>query len=154
MIRDLVQKLTGFMAETSHSARKKHNLPIKVTFEPLYSTGRLNAPGEKLFISGETYDLSRSGVGFIVSSIRVRENYLVGQERPLTAEIDLPGGKVKMKIVGRRYEKVGVHLSTERFLIGAEIIEIDKENQEVYEHFLKYGKRKKAASPSLEMGGN
>lgn len=142
------------MAETSHSARKKHNFPIKVTFEPLYSTGRLNTPGEKLFISGETHDLSRSGIGFIVSSIRVRENYLVGQERPLTAEIDLPSGKIRMKIIGRRYEKVGVHLSTEKFLIGAEIIEIDKENREAYEHFLKFGKRKKAASPSLEMGKN
>ncbi|MBX3245391.1 MAG: PilZ domain-containing protein [Acidobacteria bacterium] len=154
MIRDLVSKLTGLMAETSHSARKKHSLPIKVTFEPLVSTGKLMSPTEKLFITGETSDLSRTGVGFIVSSIRVRENYLVGQDRRLTAEIDLPGGKIRMKIIGRRYEKVGIHLSTERFLIGAEIVEISDADRERYDHFLKFGKRKKATSPSLEMGGN
>lgn len=154
MIRELVGKLTGFLAETSHSARKQYNLPIKITFEPIHTTGGLRAPSEKLFITGETHDLSRSGVGFIVSSIRVRENYLVGQDLKLTAEIDLPGRKVRMKIIGRRYEKVGIHLSTERFLIGAEIVEISKGDREIYEDFLKYGNRKKATSPSLEMGGN
>lgn len=154
MLRNIVAKLNSIFTESSHAARKRHNLPIKIVFEPTYSTGRLNSPNDNLYISGETYDLSRSGVGFIVSSIRVRENYLVGQDRHLNAEIDLPEGKIRMKVIGRRYEKVGIHLSTEKFLIGAEIVEISKDDREVYEHFLKFGKRKKATSPSLEMGGN
>jgi c-di-GMP-binding flagellar brake protein YcgR len=152
MIRELINKLRGTLVERSHSARKRHNLPIKISFDPQYSTGKLNAP-DTLYISGETADISSTGVGFIVSAIRVRENYLVGQDRILNAEIDLPGGKVKMKLIGRRYEKVGIHLSTERFLIGAEITEMDADQRERYEYFLRFGGRRGgAAAPSYEMG--
>lgn len=147
MIRELITKLTGSLVERSHSARKKHNLPIKITFETQHSTGRLRAPHEQLFIAGETADISSTGVGFIVSSIRVRENYLVGQDRVLNAEIDMPGGKIKMKIIGRRYEKVGIHLSTERFLIGAEITEMAKDDRERYEYFLRHG-GKRGSNPA------
>ncbi|CAN5612416.1 hypothetical protein BH24ACI3_BH24ACI3_01190 [soil metagenome] len=154
MLRNIVAKLNSVFTESSHATRKSYDLPIKIVFEPTYSTGGLNSPTNSLYISGETFDLSQTGVGFIVSSIRVRENYLVGQDRHLNAEIDLPDGKIRMKVIGRRYEKVGIHLSTERFLIGAEIVEMSKDNREIYEHFLKFGKRKKAATPSLEMGGN
>lgn len=154
MLRAIAEKITGLFTEASHSLRRKHNLPIKVVFEPIYSTGGLGREQENIYISGETYDISKTGVGFIVQSIRVRENYLVGQDRRLNAEIDLPNGKVRMKLIGRRYEKVGVHLSTERFLVGAEIVEMSKDDREVYEHFLKFGKRRKAGAPSLEMGSN
>lgn len=150
MIRDIINKLRGTLVERSHSARKKHNLPIKITFDSQFSTGSLN---DTLYISGETADISSTGVGFIVSAIRVRENYLVGQDRKLNAEIDLPGGKVNMKLIGRRYEKVGIHLSTERFLIGAEITDISEADRERYEYYLRHGrKRSGSAEPSFELG--
>jgi hypothetical protein len=149
MLRDLITRLTGSIVERSHSARKKHSLPIKISFASQYSTGPLN---DALFITGETADISSTGVGFIVSAIRVRENYLVGQDRILNAELDLPGGKIKMKLIGRRYEKVGIHLSTERFLIGAEITEMDAANRERYEYFLRHGRKGNASTaPSFGM---
>lgn len=155
MIRELIRKLFSKVTERTHSARKRFNSPIKIVFPPSANTGKLRAPGDLLYITGETHDLSQTGIAFIVSSIRVRENYLVGQDRRLHAEIDLPDGKVKMTLIGRRYERVGVHLSTERFLIGAEIVEISKADREAYDHFLRYGiRRKKTTEPSLELGGN
>jgi hypothetical protein len=99
-------------------------------------------------MTGETYDMSGSGIAFVVSSIRVMENYLVGQERVLLAELDLPGGKVKMKVLGRRYEQVGVHLSTEKYLVGAEIVHIS----EAYEHFLKFGRTTPKATAQMQLG--
>ena len=153
MIRKLIEKLSGVLVKRSHSTRKRISVPIKLSFEPMRITGRLTAPAQAVYISGETSDLSSCGVAFVVSSIRVRENYLVGQDRTLNAEIDLPDGKIQMKVIGRRYERVGVHVSAEKYLIGAEIIEITKENREAYDHFLRFGsKRKKAASPSYGMG--
>jgi hypothetical protein len=155
MIRNLVAKFTGLIAERSHSARMRHSFPIKLAFEPMRTTGQLAATTEKLFVTGETTDLSQTGIGFVVSSIRVRENYLVGQDRRLNAEIDLPSGKVRMTVIGRRYEHVGIHLSTERFLIGAEIVDIRNADREAYENFLRFGSRRKSsANPGLEMGGN
>lgn len=100
-------------------------------------------------ILGETKDMSRSGIGFIVSAIRIRENYLVGQERVLNAEMDLPGGKVQMQIVGTRYEQVGQHISTARYLVGARITQMTKEDREVYEYFLRHGDKRKKGSLAL-----
>jgi hypothetical protein len=89
---------------------------------------------------GETKDLSVSGIAFVVSSIRIKENYLVGDGRVLNAEIDLPGGKISMKIVGQRYEPVeNEHLSASKYLVGASISEMTDENREVYEYFLRSG---------------
>lgn len=153
MIRKLAAKLSGLVAERSHSARKRFNAPIKIVIEPYGKS--IHSTYDTLFIAGETCDLSRSGIGFIVPSIRIKEFYLVGQDRVLNAEIDLPGGKMKMKVVGRRYERVGIHDSVEKYLIGAEIVEMDKDSREAYEHFLRYGtRRKKAGAPGFELGGS
>jgi c-di-GMP-binding flagellar brake protein YcgR len=105
-----------------------------------------------VFMTGETFDLSDTGIAFVVSSIRIMENYLVGQERILIAELDLPGGKVTMKLLGRRYEQVGVHLSTEKYLIGAEIVEISDSDREMYEHFIRSGPTRPKAAAQMQLG--
>jgi len=149
MIRKLVSKFRKTITERVISPRKAFEVPIKIWFQPDKNTGKLKMPVENLVITGETKDLSRSGIGFVVAAIRIQENYLVGEGRVLNAELDLPDGKVQMQIVGTRYEQVGQHISTARFLVGAKITEMTKENHEAYEHFLRYGKRKKG---SLELG--
>ncbi len=132
------------MSERIVPARYKFAVPVKVWFEPDEKAGRLKIPltTENLFVWGETQDLSRSGIAFLVPSIRIKENYLVGGGRFLVAELDLPNGKISMKIVGQRYEQVGEHISTARYLVGASIQEITEENREAYNHFLRYGDRK------------
>jgi hypothetical protein len=150
MIRKLVSKFNKSIMERVVPPRKNYEVPIKVWFVADRATGRLKLPTETLFIAGETKDLSRSGIAFIVPSIRIQENYLVGEGRMLNAEIDLPDGKVQMRIIGRRYEQVGEHISTSRYLIGAQIVEMSPENQEVYEDFLRHGSKRKKGS--LELG--
>lgn len=98
-------------------------------------------PAENLSIAGETKDVSETGIAFIVSSIRIKETYLVGEGRTLNAELDLPGGKVRMQIIGQRYEQVGEHISTARFLIGAKITKMSEDDRELYSDFLRYGKK-------------
>lgn len=131
------------MAERVVSARHNRELPIKLSFEPIGKTGKLSEPPQILYITGETKDLSCSGIAFIVSSIRIKENYLVGENRTLNAELDLPGGKVSMKVVGQRYEPIDdAHLSVGKYLVGASIIQMTEECREVYEHFLRFGNMK------------
>ena len=111
MIRKLIAKFNRSMAKRVISVRHKRQVPVKLSFEPNGNAERLDAPPKYVYIAGETTDLSSSGIAFIVSSIRVKENYLVGEGRILNAELDLPNGKVSMKIVGQRYEQVGEHIS-------------------------------------------
>jgi hypothetical protein len=98
-------------------------------------------------------DISATGIGFIVPAIRIKEKYLVGQERVLNVELDLSGRKIRMQVRGVRYERVGIHLSAERFVVGAEIVNMNDEDQAAYDHLLKYGKKAgKATSSIIEIG--
>ncbi len=135
------------------SSRRRHTAPVKIWFEPDVNTEQARERARSSCLFGETFDISRSGIAFIVPSIRVMEKYLVGHDRTLNAEIDLPTGLIHMKVMGRRYEKVGVHISTERFMVGAHILSIDVDDQENYDTFLRRGGRGiKRVTGSLELG--
>jgi len=137
------------------SARRHHKAPIKVWFDPELNTERSLEQARAACIWGETVDISRTGIGFLVPSIRVKEKYLVGHERHLNVEIDLPTGKVYMRVMGKRYEKVGIHISTERFLVGAHILSLSGVDRENYEAFLRNGTRRaKGGAPGFELSAD
>ncbi len=141
MIREIVYKVTRTITQRRASARKMIPVPAKIWFEPEKLYLNYKSPNEGLFISGETSDMSATGIGFLVSAIRIREDYLVGQERILNVELDLAGRKVRMQVIGRRYERVGIHLSNEKYVIGAEILNMSDDNRKTYEYFLRNGNK-------------
>jgi hypothetical protein len=133
--------------------RRELHLPIKISITPDRPTGRLNgaAQPEPLLIRGETKDLSKTGIAFVVSAIRIKEYYLVGEGRALNAEIDLPDGtKIKMQVVGQRYEQINIHDSVSDYLIGATITQMNQDERELYEEFLKTGGRSNAGVLQLK----
>ncbi|MBK9155014.1 MAG: PilZ domain-containing protein [Chloracidobacterium sp.] len=149
MLRELVARFSSTIAERRASVRRKYSVPIKVCFSPDKSPVRRAGPCEEAYLSGETCDASETGIGFEVSSIRIKERYLVGQDRLLNVELDLSGRKVRLTVRGVRYERVGIHLTNERYLIGAEIIEVNPEDQPAYTRFLKHGPMKGQATTSI-----
>lgn len=151
MIRKLISKFNKSITKRVVSARHDYEVPIKIWIEPDRVTGRLQKSIDYLAISGETKDLSKTGIAFIVPAIRLREYYLVGENRTLNAELDLPGGKIQMQIIGQRYEQVGKHLSETKYLIGATITRIGGAERETYEEFLQYGK-KRGKAKGFELG--
>ena len=135
------------------SSRRRHTAPVKIWFEPDINSERARELARSSCVLGETFDISRSGISVIVPSIRIKEKYLVGHELTLNVEMELPSGKIHMRVLGKRYEKVGVHVSTERFLVGAHILSISATDKEVYETFLRRGSRgSRRATGSLELG--
>ena len=153
MIRELITRFNRSLSERMVAARRRHTAPIKVWFDADVNSERAQELARTACILGETVDISRSGIGFLVPSIRLKEKYLVGQDRSLNIEIDLPTGKVHLRAIGRRYEKVGIHISTERFLVGAQIMELNDADKENYETFLKNGNRGlKTAPRELTLG--
>ncbi len=153
MIRELITKFNRSLSERMVSSRRHYKAPVKVWFDPEMNTDLSRERAIAACILGETVDISRTGIGFLVPSIRVKEKYLVGHERPLNIEIDLPTGKVYLRVMGRRYEKVGMHLSTERFLVGAHILRLEGTDKEIYETFLRNGNRSaKGRTASFELG--
>ncbi|MBP6003391.1 MAG: hypothetical protein KA746_08170 [Pyrinomonadaceae bacterium] len=152
MIRKLVAKLNRRLSEKMVSARRRYTAPVKVWFDPDINSERNRIAAMNACLLCETVDMSRSGIAFLSTSIRVNEKYLVGHERRLNIEIDLPNGKIRLTALGKRYEKVGLHQSTERFLIGAHITGFEPGHEEAYLHFLKHGRRARKAAGTLELG--
>lgn len=152
MLRKLFSKFNRSLSESMVSSRRRHTAPVKIWFEPEINSERARELARAACVLGETFDISRSGISFVVPSIRVKEKYLVGHERTLNVEIELPTGKIYMKVMGKRYEKIGVHVSTERFLVGAHILSLVGDDKETYETFLKRGHRGRRATGSLELG--
>jgi c-di-GMP-binding flagellar brake protein YcgR len=154
MLRELASRFSVTWIERRASLRKKYSVPVKVCFAPEINPHNITRSCDESFLCGETVDLSETGIGFVVSSIRIKEKYLVGQERFLNVELDLAGKKVKMQVLGKRYERVGIHASTERYLVGAAITDMSPDDRQKYEYFLKNGKKllKTAGIPALEMG--
>src|ERR1043166_9003627 len=109
MIRELINKLSGSLSEKMVAPRRRCAAPVRVWFDPDVNTERAADAARAACILGETVDVSRTGIGFHVPFIRLQEKYLVNQQRTLNIEIDLPGGKVYMRVMGVRYEKVGIH---------------------------------------------
>src|SRR6478609_8754722 len=117
MLRELINKLSRSVSEQMVPPRRPYAAPLKVWFDPDVTRERAEEAARAAYILGETVDLSSNGIGFNVPFIRVKEKYLVNQDRVLNVEIDLPGGKVYLRMLGRRYEKVGIHSSQERFFV-------------------------------------
>ncbi len=141
------------MSERLVAPRKKHSAPIKLWFDADIKTEHAQDAARAACIIGETIDVSRTGISFLVPCIRTKEKYLVGQERNINVEIDLPTGKVYMKVLGKRYKKVGIHISTEKFLVGAAISDLNGADQDNYEAFLRMGSiGPNSAARSLELG--
>ena len=153
MIRKLISKLNKSINERVAPPRQNFEVPIKIWLEPDKDTGRLQAAIANLSISGETKNLSHSGIAFLVSVIRLREFYLAGENHTLNVELDLPNGKVKMQIVGQRYEQISdEHSSISKYLIGAKILRISAADKEAYEEFLQIGKKiQKEKTGNLEL---
>ncbi len=69
------------------------------------------------------------------------------------SSLTFPGRKVRMQVRGVRYERVGIHLSAERFVVGAEIVNMSDEDQAAYDNLLRFGKKAgKATSAIIEIG--
>src|SRR5215207_6446658 len=136
IINKIFSTLRGQILSRKASSRRNLQVSITVSFLPGAKTGKLTMKREVFSIKGETKDLSGTGIAFLVDSIRLQEYYLVGENRILTAELDLPNGKVTMQIIGQRYEQVGEHLSVNKYLIGASIVKMDSSEREIYDEYL------------------
>jgi hypothetical protein len=138
VFRSLVGRFNESVRGYFKPSRKNSRLPIEVSIQPVIQTTSLlkNHLAEvyaqkkrKLSTSGETCDISENGISFIVPFIRLGEHYLVDGGTALNLEIDLPGGKLRLKALGCRYEQIELDSSAGRFMVGARIVEISEKDK-------------------------
>lgn len=137
IIRQLAAKLHSLMIERRSAARHQICVPITITVLPEKNPNANLLNQKTAWTSGFTKDLSEAGIAFYVGLIRLNEHYLVGEERPLIAKLDLPEGEVTMEIVGVRYERENRHIIEMKYLIGARIVRMSPEDREIFSGFLR-----------------
>jgi hypothetical protein len=124
---------------------------MRVWFDPDNDTDAARHNARAAGITGEMIDISTTGVAFSVFAIRVKDKYLVGHERPLNIEIDLPNGKVNLRAIGKRYERDDGHLSTEKFHVGALITHISESDRATMMEFIRGRKRDRSDAASISI---
>ena len=152
IIRQILSKVNVFVLSRRSAPRFERRIPITITLASEKTNGCREAKKEVLSIKGETKDLSESGIAVFVESIRLREHYLISEDRVLNAELELPNGSLKMQIVGVRYEQFDMHTSVAKYLIGAKITCIEPAAMEIYKEYLRSGDKVKSRElPVLEL---
>ncbi|MBX3292188.1 MAG: PilZ domain-containing protein [Acidobacteria bacterium] len=154
MIRKLINRFSRKLTESTVPNRRRFRAPVKVWFQPDINTQSEREKARLAFISGETIDMSRTGLAISTPVIRLKEKYLVGQERKLTIEISLPTGKVQFGAIGKRYEKIGSDVNDERFLVGVHILSCSDADREAYTMFLRKGGRLNGAASAITLNAD
>jgi hypothetical protein len=139
MIRKFIDSFSNLLNESTVPNRRRHRAAVKVWFQPESNTEEAREKARIAFISGETVDLSRTGLAISTPVIRLKDKYLVGQQRKLNVELSLPTGKVNLCAIGKRYQKIGSDINNERFLVGLQILSCSDSDREIYNSFLRKG---------------
>jgi hypothetical protein len=159
MIEEVFRTLVGRFNESVRGylkpSRRPSRLPIQISIEPSTQTTSVLKhrladvyPERKknLSVAGETADLSKEGLSFIVPFIRLGERYLVSDGTVLNVEIELPNGKLNLKAIGCRYEQIDMESSIGRYLVGARIVRMSEKDKVLLADYLeaaKGGRREK-----------
>jgi hypothetical protein len=87
-------------------------------------------------MDGHTLDLSVNGLALIVSAITLDEHHLVGENRTLSVQLELPVGPVEMQVSPVRYERLDDHMSETGYLIAVKIVKISDEERAKYTKYV------------------
>jgi hypothetical protein len=101
----------------SENLRGKASLPFKVSL-----VGDASGAG---VLEGHTRDMRATGLSLVLTDIKVGAQTLVGEDRLLLVELELPTGTIEMQVAPVRYEQLeSAETSEQNYLIGVRITEI------------------------------
>ena len=87
-------------------------------------------------MDGHTLDLSANGLALIVPAITLGEHHLVGENRSLGVQLELPPGPVEMQVIPVRYERLEDHKSETGYLIAVKIVGMSAEDRARYSEYV------------------
>ncbi len=133
-LRTLVGRLREYAGDR-RAPRRRARLPFTLSLhEPgKKANGRRPLPA----LSGFTQDIGATGLALIVPAIRIGGHYLVGGDRTLEIELELPSGPIHIRATSVRYEPVDEDQMEEGYLIGVVITDISAADLELLKSYLK-----------------
>lgn len=87
-------------------------------------------------MDGHTFDLSENGMALIVPAITLDEHHLVGENRSLHVQLELPPGPVVMEVAPVRYERLEEQASETGYLIAVKIVGMLESDRSRYREYV------------------
>ena len=131
--RGIVSRLRQFAGDRRHSKRQKVRLALSISVaSPARS---LNGTRKMSRMDGHTVDISANGMALIVPAIRIGEHHLVGENRNLNVNLELPVGPVEMQVTPVRYEALEGQEGGAGYLIAVKIVVMPVEDRAKYSEY-------------------
>jgi hypothetical protein len=132
LVRSVVSKFSRFIVDRRGAPRVSVRLPFSISIQGTNGNG-----GRERLLEGYTRDVSASGLGLIVHTVRIDSYYIFVDGHPRKLILRLPDGPVTMLVLPVRSERLGD--TGAGYLIGAQITAIDEEDRRRYLEYLLSG---------------
>jgi hypothetical protein len=132
LVRSVVSKFSRFIGDRRGAPRVNVRLPFSISIQGTNGNG-----GRERLLEGYTRDVSASGLGLIVHTVRIDSYYIFVDGRPRKLVLGLPRGPVTMLVLPVRSERLGE--SGAGYIIGARITAIGEEDRQRYLEYLLSG---------------
>jgi len=134
LARSFVSQLRRFVGDRRHSKRYKAQLVFNLWLAGTASSR--NGSRRNNTLHGHTLDVSTTGLALVVPAILLGEHHLIGENRRLHLELELPAGSVRMQVTPIRYESLEEHKTETGYLIGTKIVEMDENDRQRFAEYV------------------
>jgi hypothetical protein len=134
LTRSLVSHLRRLVGDRRQA--KRHTARLAFTLSLARPAIKLNGSRPRAGLKGHTLDVGMKGLALIVPTILLGEHHLIGENRRLIVELQLPQGPVAMEVLPLRYESLEEHKTETGYLIGAKIVEMSKGDRERFTRYV------------------
>ncbi len=132
--RTVVSRLRKFVGDRREVKRHKVRLAFGISIAS--SAQSLKGSRRTISMDGHTLDLSANGMALIVPAITLGEHHLVGENRALSVQLELPSGPVVMHVMPVRYERLEEHTSEFGYLLAVKIVGTTESDRTTYTEYV------------------
>ena len=133
-VRTVISHLHSLVT-TPTTVSRRASLPLTIS---LLAVNQRGGAVIRAVSAGRTHDLSRTGLSFIVGSLRVGNSHIFYDLTPkLLVRIELPSGPVEMYVKPVRFDSWGGGETDSNFIVGVRIVEISRGDRARYTEFLR-----------------
>jgi hypothetical protein len=132
--RTVVARLRKFVGDRREVKRYR----VRLAFSLSIASPAKNLKGSRRTVSmdGHTLDLSANGMALVVPAITLGEHHLIGENRSLNVQLELPSGPVEMQVVPVRYEQLEEHATETGYLIAVKIVGMLESDRLTYSKYV------------------
>ena len=136
LVRSIIARLRGAVGNRRRARRYHARISVSVSLLGVKQVAESAIARRPPKIEGYTRDLSSTGLGLIVPTIRVGEYYLTGEGRRLLLTLEHAAGPISMQVTPVRYEQLDEGGTETGYIIGAHITEMSDDDRARFNAFL------------------